>query len=224
MILFIRSSKYAYCACSVPTVGRRDGLRDSGLRPGELHHDRRVGRLYAGTIVAVQKTGRTDETLKFVTGRSNSCMDKLFELTHVSQLKKFVRTRIWSAGRRIFENFHARPAAPAGAAPQQTVGLCRFNGHPRLCFFMPPFPGVWAPGPPRISISSSLRFIYLLEALKTLDLWILQVAKHAGPRPPTPGPNFSKFFMPRAARARRPPGGRCFFKPPFPDPGQRISN
>jgi hypothetical protein len=87
-----------------------------------------------------------------------------------------------------------------------------------LCFFMPPFPGVWAPGPPRISISSSLRFTYLLEALKTLDLWILQVAKHAGPalrvHPPPPSPpgppNFSKFFMPRAARARRPPGAGAF--------------
>ena len=104
----------------------------------------------------------------------------------------------------------ARRAAPAGAALQQTLQVPKFNGHrcTGLCFFMPPFPGVWAPGPPRISISSSLRFTYLLEALKTLDLWILQVAKHAGPRPPTP--NFSKFFMPRAARARRPPGAGAF--------------
>ena len=60
----------------------------------------------------------------------------------------------------------ARPAAaaPAGAALQQTLQVPKFNGHRVVPkgFFMPPFPGVWAPGPPRISISSSLRFTYLL--------------------------------------------------------------
>ena len=63
---------YAYCACgSVPTVGRPDVATDSGNRwTSEILHRQ---------VVAVQKTGRTDETVELW----NSCMDKLFELTHV---------------------------------------------------------------------------------------------------------------------------------------------
>jgi hypothetical protein len=103
----------------------------------------------------------------------------------------------------------ARRAAPAGAALQQTLQVPKFNGHrcTGLCFFMPPFPGVWAPGPPRISISSSLRFTYLLEALKTLDLWIRSTSSRQARGAPAPHPEFFKIF--HAARRKGAPSPRA---------------
>ena len=143
MILFIRSSKYiiytssipnvapyAYCACSVHCSDRRTSRRTPGLGTpargtSEILH-RRVGRLYNCRRTKNSVTGRTDETLKFVTGRSNSCM-------------AYSNLICWPANFRKFSC--PGPARGAGGGRRvphcSSLRLCRFNGCAFSCHRFP---------------------------------------------------------------------------------------